>query len=84
MILFYRPHSDVIMSSQSCSYTFDKIQESSETVWRYYRYGLVYEYFNRPTLAPPLIIINHVVRFFNYTYRKCNQNEKISTDFSEL
>ena len=58
------------------------MQESSETVWRYYRYSLIYEFFDRPTLAPPLIVLNHVKRLYTHTRRKCRRDEKISHDFS--
>jgi len=39
------------------SYTFNKVQDNSEKVWRFYRHDLIKEYFVKPTLAPPLIIL---------------------------
>lgn len=63
------------------SYTFEKVQDNSEKVWRYYRYGLIYEYFDRPTLAPPLIIISHIWRISKYIYRSCKHITKLSHDF---
>ncbi|CAL1535907.1 unnamed protein product [Lymnaea stagnalis] len=44
------------------SYTFQKVQENSTKVWRFYRISLVYEYFDRPSLVPPIIIINLIWR----------------------
>ncbi|XP_070547068.1 transient receptor potential cation channel subfamily M member 5-like [Ptychodera flava] len=44
------------------SFTFQRVQDKSELIWRYYRFGLISEYHNRPTLVPPLIVINHVYR----------------------
>ena len=52
-------------------------------MWRYYRYSLIYEFFDRPTLAAPLIVFNHMARLVKFTCRKCQREEKISHDFSE-
>ncbi|XP_070581223.1 transient receptor potential cation channel subfamily M member 5-like [Ptychodera flava] len=52
------------------SNTFQKVQDNSETIWRFYRYELICEYNDRPTLAPPLIIINHVHRIIKHCYQK--------------
>ncbi|CAL1535900.1 unnamed protein product [Lymnaea stagnalis] len=53
------------------SYTFQTVQDNSTKVWRYYRISLVYEYFNRPTLVPPIIVLNHIWRSARYLlYRK--------------
>ncbi|KAK2153989.1 hypothetical protein NP493_2235g00009 [Ridgeia piscesae] len=52
-------------------YTFERVQGNSEKVWRFYRYSLIYEYFDRPTLAPPLIIFSHIFRIFKYAKRTC-------------
>ncbi|XP_006816700.2 transient receptor potential cation channel subfamily M member 1-like [Saccoglossus kowalevskii] len=54
------------------SYTFQKVQDNSETIWRFYRYELISEYHDRPTLAPPLIIINHGYRMARYLYHQIN------------
>ncbi|KAL5018957.1 hypothetical protein ScPMuIL_004679 [Solemya velum] len=50
------------------SYTFQRVQNNSETVWKYYRYGLVNEFHKRPTLIPPLIIVNHLYRLGKLIY----------------
>ncbi len=42
------------------------MQENSEKVWRFFRYDLIYEYMDRPTLAAPLIIISHIYRLLKY------------------
>ncbi|KAL8607328.1 hypothetical protein ACOMHN_039478 [Nucella lapillus] len=44
------------------SYTFQKVQDNSLQVWRFYRLSLVFEYFDRPTLVPPIIVVNHMFR----------------------
>lgn len=66
-----------------CSYTFERVQENSEKVWRFYRYHLIHEYFDRPTLAPPLIILSHIKRLVIHFKRKCHKVDKPSSDFRE-
>ncbi|GFS15664.1 transient receptor potential cation channel subfamily M member 3 [Elysia marginata] len=48
------------------SYTFQTVQDNSTKVWRFYRISLVNEYFDRPTLVPPVIVLNHIWRFMRY------------------
>ncbi|KAM6904750.1 transient receptor potential cation channel subfamily M member 4a [Xenentodon cancila] len=45
------------------SYTFSKVQEHSDTYWKFQRYNLIVEYHSRPCLAPPFIIISHLNLF---------------------
>lgn len=45
------------------SYTFSKVQERSDTYWKFQRYNLIVEYHSRPCLAPPFIIISHLHLF---------------------
>jgi len=52
-----------------CSYTFQKVQEQSEQLWRFNRYSLVNEFFNRPKICPPLIIISHLFRVWTFIGR---------------
>ncbi|TMS14773.1 Transient receptor potential cation channel subfamily M member 5 [Larimichthys crocea] len=42
------------------SYTFSKVQERSDTYWKFQRYNLIVEYHSRPCLAPPFIILSHL------------------------
>ncbi|XP_053708745.1 transient receptor potential cation channel subfamily M member 4-like [Synchiropus splendidus] len=42
------------------SHTFSKVQERSDTYWKFQRYNLIVEYHSRPCLAPPFIIISHL------------------------
>ncbi|CAG5898561.1 unnamed protein product [Menidia menidia] len=44
-------------------HTFSKVQERSDTYWKFQRYNLVVEYHSRPCLAPPFIIISHLKLF---------------------
>ncbi|KAM9780447.1 transient receptor potential cation channel subfamily M member 4-like [Neosynchiropus ocellatus] len=45
------------------SHTFSKVQERSDTYWKFQRYNLIVEYHSRPCLAPPFIIISHLHLF---------------------
>ncbi|CAF1016322.1 unnamed protein product [Adineta steineri] len=51
--------------------TIDDIQENTEFYWHYQRYTFVREYFERPPLAyPPLIIFTHIFFLFLALKRK--------------
>ncbi|CAF1102784.1 unnamed protein product [Adineta steineri] len=51
--------------------TIDDIQENTEFYWHYQRYTFVREYFERPPLAyPPLIIFTHIIFLFLALKRK--------------
>ncbi|XP_061604550.1 transient receptor potential cation channel subfamily M member 4a isoform X1 [Phyllopteryx taeniolatus] len=49
------------------SYTFNEVQERSDTHWKFQRYSLIVEYHSRPSLAPPFIIISHL----NLLIKRC-------------
>lgn len=53
-----------------CSYTFSKVQEHSDTYWKYQRYNLIVEYQSRPCLPPPFIIISHINLFIKRHIRR--------------
>jgi transient receptor potential cation channel subfamily M protein 2 len=48
------------------SFTFNKIQVNSERTWRFYRFGLIHEFYNKPVLPPPLVIFIQLWRLKNY------------------
>uniref|UniRef100_A0A669D8K0 Transient receptor potential cation channel subfamily M member 4 n=1 Tax=Oreochromis niloticus TaxID=8128 RepID=A0A669D8K0_ORENI len=52
------------------SYTFSKVQEHSDTYWKFQRYNLIAEYHSRPSLAPPFIILSHINIFIRRVIRK--------------
>ncbi|KAL3875816.1 hypothetical protein ACJMK2_033731, partial [Sinanodonta woodiana] len=74
------------------SYTFQQVQEQSENVWRFYRFSLVHEYYDRPFLCPPFIIFNHLFRLVRYVCHRCGydisksynefSNHKVTTDIT--
>ncbi|CAF0983658.1 unnamed protein product [Adineta ricciae] len=52
--------------------TIDEVQEHTEFYWRFQRYSFVREYFERPWLAyPPLIIIPHLWIVGRALWKKC-------------
>ncbi|KAJ3600386.1 hypothetical protein NHX12_031371, partial [Muraenolepis orangiensis] len=52
------------------SYTFSKVQEHSDTYWKFQRYNLIVEYHARPSLAPPFIILSHLHLFVKRFVRR--------------
>ncbi|XP_078316710.1 transient receptor potential cation channel subfamily M member-like 2 isoform X4 [Crassostrea virginica] len=61
--------------------TFQKVQDNSEKVWRFHRFSLVYEYYERPALFPPLILLNHIYRAVRWLVVRCSKccNKGIQT-----
>uniref|UniRef100_K1RG60 Transient receptor potential cation channel subfamily M member 3 n=1 Tax=Magallana gigas TaxID=29159 RepID=K1RG60_MAGGI len=55
--------------------TVKKVHENSEKEWRFHRFSLVYEYYNRPFLFPPLNILDYFVKIIQWC---CNNNESTS------
>ncbi|XP_009926293.2 transient receptor potential cation channel subfamily M member 5 [Haliaeetus albicilla] len=62
------------------SYTFQVVQGNADIFWKIQRYNLIVEYHGRPALAPPFIIINHIIlvlrRIFNKTEHKKEHLER--------
>ncbi|XP_061167153.1 transient receptor potential cation channel subfamily M member-like 2 [Saccostrea echinata] len=54
------------------SNTYQIIQENTDQYWCFQRYRLIYEYYTRPTLAPPLILISHLGLFIRWIFGKCS------------
>ncbi|XP_061086714.1 transient receptor potential cation channel subfamily M member 4-like [Conger conger] len=52
------------------SYTFSKVQDNSDTYWKFQRYNLIVDYHSRPSLAPPFIILSHLHLFIKRNVRK--------------
>ncbi|XP_038076672.1 transient receptor potential cation channel subfamily M member-like 2 isoform X3 [Patiria miniata] len=69
LLFFYMMLSNVLLLNlliAMFSYTFSAVQDNTDVYWRFQRYDLIQEYFSRPPLVPPFIIISHiflVVRF---------------------
>uniref|UniRef100_A0A914UJE4 G-protein coupled receptors family 1 profile domain-containing protein n=1 Tax=Plectus sambesii TaxID=2011161 RepID=A0A914UJE4_9BILA len=66
------------------SYTFQAVQDNSEKVWRFYRYSVVYEYFDAPALPVPLVLLVHFKRWVFFFYRRfCSHTFYANTGFKE-
>ncbi|XP_071149544.1 transient receptor potential cation channel subfamily M member-like 2 [Mytilus edulis] len=53
------------------SHTFTRSQDNNELVWKFHRFSLVQEYYDRCLLIPPLIILSHMKRAFFFILDKC-------------
>ncbi len=71
------------------SFTFESVQTQTDLVWRYERYALIREYFDRPPLFPPLIFLTHLIEIGKLIYRhlpfhkKKIQAKTFSKEFNE-
>lgn len=63
------------------SYTFQMVQDKSEQVWRFHRYSLVYEFYDRPKFFPPLIILSHIYRCIQWVARRTCSAKKYQNEF---
>eukprot|EP00112_Aurelia_sp_Birch-Aquarium-sp1_P007627 Seg1831.8 transcript_id=Seg1831.8/GoldUCD/mRNA.D3Y31 product="Transient receptor potential cation channel subfamily M member 2" protein_id=Seg1831.8/GoldUCD/D3Y31 len=52
------------------NYTFEKVQDASDKVWKFQRYELILEYHDRPTLTPPFIVVSHVYLSMKWILQK--------------
>lgn len=46
--------------------TFEKVEDNAETIWKFNRYALVYEYYDRPMFPIPIVI--HLTRIIALCY----------------
>lgn len=58
------------------SFTFESVQTQTDLVWRYERYSLIREYFDRPPLFPPLIILTHLFELSKFIFRHLPKHMK--------
>ena len=62
--------SDVGTFLSICSNIFEDVQKNSIQIWKFGMYFLVVEYDTKPTLVPPLIILEHVVLMVKFICRR--------------
>ncbi|XP_051779562.1 transient receptor potential cation channel subfamily M member 5 [Erpetoichthys calabaricus] len=66
------------------SYTFQVVQGNTDIFWKFQRYNLIVEYYNRPALAPPFIIINHLFQAVCSMFNKAeSKQEHLERDLPE-
>ncbi|XP_061081535.1 transient receptor potential cation channel subfamily M member 2-like isoform X1 [Conger conger] len=46
------------------NYTFQEVQDNTDRIWKFQRYGMIKEYHSRPTPPPPFIFLSHVYILF--------------------
>ena len=51
------------------SNTYNSVQANANQIWKFQRYYLVMEYYQRPVLVPPFIIFNHIIHLIKGLYR---------------
>ena len=60
----------------ACSKMVDEIQQQDVNTWHFYRIAVILEYENKPTLAPPLTIISHLVNISSWCCAYYNKKRK--------
>ncbi|XP_060580659.1 transient receptor potential cation channel subfamily M member-like 2 isoform X2 [Ruditapes philippinarum] len=65
------------------SYTFTLIQDNTDKHWFFQRYSLIYEYYTRPVLCPPLIIFSHVYLLVKFLFSCCCCQQSTSNNDNE-
>ncbi len=51
------------------SKTYSTIQQESDSIWKYQRYSLIYEYFHKLALPPPLVVLTFVTYLMSWLAR---------------
>ncbi|XP_031442375.1 transient receptor potential cation channel subfamily M member 2 [Clupea harengus] len=46
------------------NYTFQEVQDNTDTIWKFQRYELIKEYHSRPAAPPPFILLSHLLLLF--------------------
>ncbi|XP_076088237.1 transient receptor potential cation channel subfamily M member 5-like isoform X1 [Mytilus galloprovincialis] len=58
------------------SHTFTKVQDNNELVWKFHRFSLIEEYYDRSSFVPPFIILSHLRIFILYIKNRCTGNTR--------
>lgn len=60
-----------VLRAPGCpSYTFQVVQGNADTFWKFQRYHLIVEYQERPSLAPPFILLSHLSLVLKRVFQK--------------
>jgi len=57
------------------SKTIEEIQQQNVDTWRFYRITVIFEYEDKPSFPPPLIIISHLRSICLYVYDKTKRSD---------
>jgi len=69
------------------SYTFNKLVDMTDMIWKYQRYGLIEEYYSRPALVAPFSFIPFIYSIScSFCCRKLGltKSDDEDTDFGKL
>ncbi len=62
------------------SNTYQEIEAEANKIWKFDKYNLVFSFYFKPLLPPPLIIISHMMDSVLFVYRKCLERSRASQD----
>jgi len=51
------------------SNVYESIETDSKKIWKLQRYGLVFEYYNKPFLPPPFVLFSFIIYLFKTLIR---------------
>uniref|UniRef100_A0A6Q2XA02 Transient receptor potential cation channel, subfamily M, member 2 n=1 Tax=Esox lucius TaxID=8010 RepID=A0A6Q2XA02_ESOLU len=64
------------------NYTFQEVQDNTDNIWKFQRYELIKEYYSRPALPPPFILLSHIYIFIRrLVLRKPLQGHQTFSEF---
>jgi transient receptor potential cation channel subfamily M protein 3 len=52
------------------SFSIQKIQDETDQHWNFQRYVLIYEYYSKPPLPTPLILISHMFLILRWLFQR--------------
>ena len=58
------------------SSSYNEVEEIAEQTWLFHRFEIISEYIEKPTLIPPLILLNHIWRLIKYFREKAILHRK--------
>lgn len=61
-------------------YTFQKVQDNSEMIWKFNMYALIHEYYDKPMFPIPILL--HLLRVIVFCYYKLGY--LYESDFGKL
>ncbi|XP_063417264.1 transient receptor potential cation channel subfamily M member 5-like [Mytilus trossulus] len=65
------------------SHTFTKVQDNNHLVWKFHRFSLIREYYDKSSLVPPFIIISHMKRVIMCIFSKCADRKANKVNMSD-
>ncbi|CAG2255388.1 unnamed protein product [Mytilus edulis] len=60
------------------------VQDNNELVWKFHRFSLIQEYYDRSSLVPPFIILSHLKIFILYIKNRCTEITETDAENEKL